>query len=190
MARTLSEQAGERMLAAATDVVVEVGLARFSVDEVARRSGVAKTTIYRHFPNPKAMLVAALERVLVPPPIPDTGSLRGDIVAYLESVQPLFGDTTIRSLYFEIFVAGWRDPELAALQQAMMRARTGPTMAIYEHARERGELAPEIDYPTLVETVQGPFIVRALGRPADVYRADLEELADRMLLVLSPRRAR
>src|SRR5262245_48706909 len=107
MARSLSEDAREKMLEAATDVVLDTGVARFSVDEVARRSGVAKTTIYRHFPNPKAMLVAALDRAMTPPPVPDTGSLAGDLDAYLRSVRPLFADLRLRTAFFEVFVAGW-----------------------------------------------------------------------------------
>jgi AcrR family transcriptional regulator len=186
MPRSLSTDARDRMLAAAVEVVLDIGVARFSVDEVARRSGVAKTTIYRHFPNGKAMLVAALDRTLTPPPTPDTGSLRGDVVAYLESVRPLFGDTTLRTLFFEIVVAGWRDPELGDLSQSLLRARTGPTRAIYDNARRREELAAGIDYPTLLEIVQGPFVMRGLTRPTAVATADLDELADRIVLLLSP----
>jgi AcrR family transcriptional regulator len=185
MARSLSEDAREKMLAAAVDVVLDVGVARFSVDEVARRSGVAKTTIYRHFPDPKVMLVAALDRAMPPPPIPDTGSLAGDLRDYLISVRPLFADPTLRTVFFEVFVAGWRDPELGALAASLLRGRTGPTRAIYEHANARSELAPDVDYPTLVEIVQGPFVMRALGRPDTMADPDVDALVDRMLLVLT-----
>jgi AcrR family transcriptional regulator len=185
MARSLSEDAREKMLAAAVDVVLDVGVARFSVDEVTRRSGVAKTTIYRHFPDPKVMLVAALDRAMPPPPIPDTGSLAGDLRAYLVSVTPLFADPTLRTVFFEVFVAGWRDPELGALAASLLRGRTGPTRAIYEHATARSELAPDVDYATLVEIVQGPFVMRALGRPDTMADPDVDALVDRMLLVLA-----
>lgn len=185
MARSLSEDAREKMLGAAADVILDVGVSRFSVDEVARRSGVAKTTIYRHFPDPKVMLVAALDRVMPPPPIPDTGSLAGDLRAYLLSVHPLFADRTLRTVFFEIYVAGWRDPELGALAVSLLRGRAGPTRSIYERASDRGELAPDIDYPTLIEIVQGPFVMRALGRGDAMADPDVDVLVDRMLRLLT-----
>lgn len=185
MVRTLSETARAKMVGAATDVVLEGGVGGFSVDEVARRSGVAKTTIYRHFPNAKGLLVAALDQALVPPPVPDEGSLRGDLLAYLVGVRPLFVDARLRTLYFEIYAASTRDPELRELQRALMAERTGPTMAIFEQARAREELAPGIDYPTLLEIIQGPLVFRAMSRPDRLDDAGLEELVERMLVLLA-----
>jgi AcrR family transcriptional regulator len=185
MPRGLSDTARAKMLDAAAQVVLDTGVPGFTVDEVARLSGVAKTTIYRHFPNPKQLLVAALDRVMTAPPTPHTGSLRGDVLAYLEAVRPGFADLNLRTVFFEIFVAAARDPELRELHQALLLARSGPTLAIYEHARDRGELRPDIDYPTLLEVVQGPFVVRALTRPATLADLDLEALTDRILTVLT-----
>ena len=69
----------------------------------------------------------------------------------------------------------------------MMRGRAGPTMAIFENARARGELPPDLDYPTMAETVQGPFIVRSMFRPETLADVDLEALADRLLADLGGR---
>jgi AcrR family transcriptional regulator len=173
------------MLGTATDLALEVGVDRFSVDEVARRSGVAKTTIYRHFSNAKQLLIAALDRILTAPPTPDTGSLRNDLLEYLASVRPTFADVTSRNLFFEIYVAAQRDPELRVLQQSLLRGRVGPTMAIFEHARARGELSPDLDYVTMAEIVQGPFILRSMFRPEALADVDLEVLADRMITQLT-----
>ena len=114
MARSLSEAARAKMLGAAADLVLDAGVDGFSVDEVARRSGVAKTTIYRHFPSAKELLVAALDRIMTAPPTPDTGSLREDLLEYLASVRPTFADVALRNLFFEIYSASARDPELRA----------------------------------------------------------------------------
>jgi AcrR family transcriptional regulator len=186
VARTLSESAREKMLGAATEVVLDMGVARFSIDEVARRSGVAKTTIYRHFPNAKVLLVAALDRVMQAPPTPDTGSLRGDLREYLEAVLPGFADQALRTLFFEVLTASTRDPELAKLRRALLAGRTGPTRAIYDNARARGELAPDIDYATMLDIVQGPFVVRSISRPETLADVDVEALAERMLVTLAP----
>jgi AcrR family transcriptional regulator len=173
------------MLGAATDLVLDAGVGGFSVDEVARRSGVAKTTIYRHFQSVKELLVATLDRVMTAPPTPDTGSLRADLLEYLASVRPTFADARVRTLFFEIYSAAARDPELRELHQSLMLRRAGPTTAIFDHARSRGELAPDIDYATMLEIVQGPFVMRSLTRPETLAGVDLEALADRMLTVLT-----
>lgn len=173
------------MLGAAVDLVLHAGVAGFSVDEVARRSGVAKTTIYRHFPSAKELLVAALDGVMTAPPTPDTGSLRQDLLEYLEHVRPTFADVRLRTLFFEIYVASARDPELQKLHQSLMQARAGPTKAIFDNARARGELSVGLDYATMLEIVQGPFIVRSMVRPEALRDVDLEALADRMLTVLT-----
>lgn len=188
MARALSKTARGKMLAAAHDVVLECGVSGFSVDEVARRSGVAKTTIYRHFENAKELLVAALDQVMTAPPTPDTGSLRGDLVEYLTHVRPTFADVGLRTLFFEIYAAAARDPDLRDQYAALMGARAGPTTAIFEHAHARGELDPEIDYLTMLEIVQGPLISRSMSRPETLAELDLAALADRMAAALAPQR--
>ena len=57
------------MLEHATALVLEVGVSGFTIDELAKRSKVAKTTIYRHFPSRTELLVAALDGQI---PAPDT----------------------------------------------------------------------------------------------------------------------
>ena len=66
-----------------------------------------------------------------------------------------------------------------------MRGRTGPTRAIFENARARGELPSDLDYATMAEIVQGPFIVRSMSRPETLADVDLEDLADRLLADLT-----
>ncbi|CAN5595083.1 hypothetical protein BH18ACT1_BH18ACT1_00180 [soil metagenome] len=72
------------------------------------------------------------------PTAPDTGSLRGDLLDYLESVRPHFADRRLRTLFFELFIAADRDPELRRLSDELLRARAAPTSAIFDNARARG----------------------------------------------------
>src|SRR5579871_945268 len=69
------------VLAAAHELLTESGLSGVSVDEVSRRSGVAKTTIYRHWPSREALLLDACSQLTARPPVPDTGSVRSDLEA-------------------------------------------------------------------------------------------------------------
>ncbi len=174
------------MLKATTEAILELGLHALTFDEVTRRSGVAKTTIYRHFPTKNALIVAALDGVTPVPITPDTGSLRQDLIEFLESVRPIFADPTVRKIMADVQSAALRDKELRTLQTKMLAGRAGPTLTIYERARERGELRDEIDYLTAVEIIEGPFIVRSLARPQALKDVDIEELVDRILVQLTP----
>jgi AcrR family transcriptional regulator len=185
MPRPLSDTARANMLRAAADVVVDTGIGRFAVDEVVRRSGVAKTTIYRHFPHARALLVAALDQAMYAPATPDTGSLRGDLLEYLESVRPHFADRRLRTLFFELFIAAERDRELRRLSDELLRARGAATSAIFDNARARGELAAGVDYPTMLDIMQGPLLLRSLTRPESLATLDLGDMVERMINALS-----
>ncbi len=65
-------------------LVAEVGIGETTVDAIAERSGVAKTTIYRHWTGKPAIVLDALSSVMAPPADPDTGTVRDDLVVLLE----------------------------------------------------------------------------------------------------------
>src|SRR5262249_39764399 len=67
------------VLAAAHTLLTEGGLGGVSVDAVSERSGVAKTTIYRHWASRSALLLDACSSLTARPQPPDTGTLRGDL---------------------------------------------------------------------------------------------------------------
>jgi AcrR family transcriptional regulator len=71
----------ETVLATTYQLMSEGGIGGVSIDEVARRSGVAKTTIYRHWPSRSALLLDACSKLGSRAEPPDTGSLEGDLRA-------------------------------------------------------------------------------------------------------------
>ena len=81
MARPRSEEARRKALAAATDLIVERGVGNLTIEEVAARSGVAKTTIYRHWPERASLIIDTVRASFEHVATPDTGSLRGDLEA-------------------------------------------------------------------------------------------------------------
>lgn len=181
MPRPRSEVARSKMLDAARDLLLGCGVNAFSIDEVARRSGVAKTTIYRHFPNRIDLLAAALDGSMPVPPVPDTGSLRDDLLEFLASVLPIFVDPRPRAMLLDILAGSARDPELLEVQRSVLGSRAGATLTIFKRAQERGEISPDLDYETALEIMEGPFIIRSLFRPEALIDVDLEAMVDRML---------
>lgn len=164
------------MLDAATELALDVGVRAFTVDELARRSGVAKTTIYRHFPSKNELIVTALDGVTPVPEVPDTGNLHDDLVVFLTNVLPIFASAKLRALFLDIFAAATFDEELAALQASMMSGRATALMTIVQHARDRDEIPNDLDDETAFELIEGPLIVRSLSQPAQLDGLDIEQL--------------
>src|SRR5438309_2129391 len=78
--RPRSEEADRAILGAAVEELVERGLAGVSMESIAARAGVAKTTLYRRWKDKVALCLEAVGRTKAPLAEPATGSLRGDLV--------------------------------------------------------------------------------------------------------------
>lgn len=69
------------MLKAAVDVAIERGYAGATVDAVARAAGTGKAAVYRRWPSKSALMIAAVKSLQVESVVPDTGTLRDDLLA-------------------------------------------------------------------------------------------------------------
>src|SRR5712692_10223911 len=77
----------EAILSAAVDLLAEAGYARLTMDQVAARAGVGKASLYLRWPNKVALVSEAIQhRSAVVPEIPDTGSLREDMLVFLRAL--------------------------------------------------------------------------------------------------------
>ena len=178
--RPRDPQRRQAILEAALALVAEVGYDRTTVDAIATRAGVSKPTLYRRWPHGKPELVADAirERHAETSQIPDTGTLRGDLLA-LVAIQTgqLLDDI---HLACGLLTALRTSPELSALMQdhviAEERARFGEVLA-----RARVE-----QVSPLIADVAGALIftrVTITGEPVD--RAFAEELVDNVLLPIA-----
>src|ERR1700677_2081100 len=89
------------------------GISGVSVDEVSRRSGVAKTTIYRHWPSRSALLLEACMQFAPRLQAPNTGSLKGDLTAIATAMAQRLQTGGWSSVAPSIIDAAERDKELA-----------------------------------------------------------------------------
>jgi AcrR family transcriptional regulator len=145
------------------------------MEEVARRAGVHKTTVYRRWPT-KAQLVAETirERSRQRVPVPDTGSLAGDLRTLARAVTANVGSETGRRLTRTLVAASATSDEVAEDAVGFWAERLALTAVIVERAVERGELPADSDANLVVETLIGPLYVRLLltGEPIDAGFAD------------------
>lgn len=176
MARPRSEIARQKALDAAQAVLGESGVDGFTVEEVAKRSGVAKTTIYRHFPSGNQLMLAALDCMVQTFPTPNTGSLRGDLEAFMRHVLPVVSDPAISQAMLGVIAAAATDPEMAEIHQAMMAERMGPIVTIIDLAKGRGELPQDVDSDLILDFIEGPFFMRKMIRRQPLDEATLRQM--------------
>jgi AcrR family transcriptional regulator len=162
MARPRSEEARRKALAAATDLIIERGVSQLTIEEVASRSGVAKTTIYRHWPERGSLVLDTVRACFGAVPTPDTGTLRGDLDAYFNGMVMADLSGPIGHLMPSLIEAAARDSEIELLVDKVSQERQRPILDIVERAQARGELPGDLDPRVVVGTIVGPIVFRKL----------------------------
>jgi AcrR family transcriptional regulator len=169
------------ILAATVDLLAERGIAGTTIEAVAERSGAAKTTIYRQWDNPAALVLDAFDSVLQPPPDPDTGTLRGDLVSLLAGFAAALSASRATGLMFALIDAAERDPAFAAVHRREAQARHAVTLAVIRRGVRRGELPAGTDPAEVLDLVAGPVFHRRAVSTATVDRAFAERVVDLVL---------
>jgi AcrR family transcriptional regulator len=158
------------VLQATAEVLAEVGYGRLSVDEVAERAGVHKTTIYRRWPA-KADLVldALLSRSDIVIELPDTGSLEADLLVFMRSVAANVASPLGGALVVATMPTGEERGEPARVRHRFWDERFDHARVRLERAKKDGELAPDTDTALIVEALVSPIFFRTFvrGEPVD-----------------------
>jgi len=164
---------------AAAALMAERGHQAVTMTEIAARAGLAVTSLYRRWGDVRALTMeVAVERLIRERPLPDTGSLRGDLLGW---ARPIAASLESRegSAFFRAAIAT-STPRGAdgSLRRAALQRRRQQLGLMLKRAQQRGETAPGID--DLLDYVLAPLYMRALfGRP--LGRAVADRLVDRLL---------
>jgi AcrR family transcriptional regulator len=162
--RPRSTQAEQAILLATTEILEERGFAALTMEEVATRAGVGKATVYRWWSSKGTLAFDAfLARFLEGQPLPDTGSLRGDLLAALRGwIRTVKGTATGRILA-GLIAEVQRDPGLAdAWRMRFVGVVRDRHRQMLERAIERGEIAPECDTDVVLDLMYGSAYHRLL----------------------------
>lgn len=150
----------ETVLGVTAELLIERGFAGASVDEITRRSGVAKTTIYRHWPTRGDLLRDACSTLGTPLEVPDTGSFEQDVTALLTSLAHLLRSAKWTSVLPSVIDAAERDPDIAAVYSKLQEGHSAPLKFMIQRAMQRGELPKTTDSALLVAALTGPLFYR------------------------------
>lgn len=170
------------LLNATQELLLEQGFDRLSVDSVAARAGVGKAAIYRRWAGKTALVVAAVADLAQVPPVPDTGSLRDDLLAC--------GRTFVRNGRTQQILAGLMTAMVhqADLRAAAREAVGAPFTALFRtvitRAVDRGDARASVDPTSVSEVFPALAFHRgaALGLPVD--DEFVVRVVDRLLLPL------
>jgi AcrR family transcriptional regulator len=156
---------GEReveILEATLEVLAEVGYDLLTMDAVATRAKASKATLYRRWRSKPELVVAAVMcHHADTTSLPDTGSLRGDLLAAYCGTGGL-ADPLARSVLSAVVIAMGRDPEFAEVyRRDFIAPKVATSLSIYERARDRGEVHPDVDLTILAPSLAGIVLHRA-----------------------------
>lgn len=183
---------GEReteILTAALDTLVEVGYDRLTMDAVAVRARASKATLYRRWESKQALVVDALrssKNTTLAEDV-DTGSLRGDLIASFCGEQS-FTEERESQILLAVLSALHTDPVFTAeFREKFLLPKVRNSQAIYQRARDRGELAEGAD-PSLLGPALGGILLHrhmVIGEP--LTNELVERVIDQIILPAATR---
>ncbi len=138
----------------------EVGYDLLTMDAVAARAKASKATLYRRWNGKPELVVAAIMAHKGETVVPDTGTLRGDLLAAYCGHGGL-SDPLAQSVLSAVVTAMGRDPEFAEVyRRDFIGPKVEASRCIYERARERGEVHPDVDLSVLAPALAGIVLHR------------------------------
>lgn len=162
--RPLDPEIDAAIVGAAVAVFLEGGLQRMTVPGVAAKAGVAKTTVYRRYPTPAELALAAIGRLNASDVDPDTGSTKQDLVATLEAVRQRIDPTVTAT----VLVEAQEHPEiLETAREKMITPAVERFRRVLRKGVASGELRADLDVDLAADAVFGSFFTRFYerGRP-------------------------
>jgi len=183
----------QAVLDAAFAELGEKGYGGLSIEAVALRSGVAKTTVYRRWPTRDELVADALDsRSDRNEPVPDTGSLRGDLKEFCEGVRAKLTSNHGKAMLKSLVAAVDQSPEITNTVERFWRERRDVGGHLIERWIRRGVMRPETDADVLVEAILAPIYLRVLlpGGPltGDVLERFIDLALDGVLEDVAPGR--
>lgn len=159
-----SARVREAVLDAAYHILLKDGYERLSIGDVAAAAGVHETSIYRRWGNKASLamdacLVTAADAI----PMPDTGSLRTDVLQLLTRAAALLESPQGRVLGATI-IAAQQQPELSDFGREFWNRRFALAQVVFDRAAARGEIQKGLDGQFLMEMLVGPLNFRRIVR--------------------------
>ena len=166
LGRPRDPQADRAILQATIELLGEEGYEGLSIEAVASRAGVGKTTVYRRWPSKEPLVVDAIKRYKSPEDAPaprDDESTREALSRVLGGFIKTVGHSESGRMMAGVVAEMARNPELAsAVRTGILEHRREIVFAIVERGIERGEVRPDVDAEVVADMLGGTVVMRVL----------------------------
>ncbi|MDX6598167.1 MAG: hypothetical protein QOE87_2054 [Gaiellales bacterium] len=186
--RPRSSECELAILQATRELLVEGGVRGLTIEKVAARAGVAKTTIYRRWRDKDELALAVVldmvEQVVM---LPELGDTRAELLAFVNAAVEVLGSTLMGRVMQGLVSDLATDPELAqAFRERVVSVRNAEVERLVQRGIARGDLRPDTDAESAHELLIGPVYYRLLltGQPLD--RAFARNTVDAVLRAFAP----
>ena len=186
--RPRSSETEQAILQATRELLVEAGVQGLTVEKVAARAGVAKTTIYRRWRDKDELALAVvLDMVEQVVQLPELGDTRKELLAFVNAAVEVLGSTLMGRVMQGLVSDLATDAELAqAFRERVVSVRDAEVERLVERGVRRGDLRADTDPMTAHDLLIGPVYYRLLltGQPLD--RAFAKRTVDAVLRAFAP----
>jgi AcrR family transcriptional regulator len=184
--RPRSARAHEAILQAAVDELIEHGFSATTIEGIAARAGVARTTVYRHWSSLPQLCMDALEHLREPLPPPPSRSLPEDLVFLLQALRHLLTATRIGQLVPHLAAEARLHPDLSRTYWNDYLARGSSAFAVVlRRGVAQSLIRPDLDVELVIDLLTGPLFKRCLWQ-LETSDQDLTTIVDTVLAGLAP----
>jgi AcrR family transcriptional regulator len=154
--RPRSVQSHQAILKATLELLAEVGYERMSIEAIAARAGVGKTTIYRRYTSKEELVADAIESLREEVLIPDTGSLGGDMDTLIANAAQIVLSPLARQTMAMIISTASSSPQFARLYSTKyLMPRREAFSIVLDRAKARNEIREDTDNGLVFDFVSG-----------------------------------
>ncbi|MDH2389129.1 MULTISPECIES: TetR/AcrR family transcriptional regulator [Streptomyces] len=167
--RPRDSRAHQAILTATAELLAEAGYAATSIGAVAARAGVGKDTVYRRWSGKAELVYEAVFTQTEAVPVPDTGTLRGDLTVLLDALVREFTAPGAAAALPGLLADFAARPELRArIRSQFLAPAKSRLVELFERAVQRGEADPDLPVDLVLDTLAGAvfFHTGLLGEPA------------------------
>jgi AcrR family transcriptional regulator len=187
LGRPRSTEADDAIAQAALALLAESGFDGVTVEAVAARAGVARSTVYRRFPGKPELLVTVLQHACqAPVDDADTGSVVEDLLVVAQGLRHSLQSTELGRAIPSVIAAAARHPEVAEAHRTFVASRRKVSLAAVRRGIDRGEIDPEVDPDTLLDLVVGPVFHRQFVSRRPITDAWLRQIVTRAVRGCAP----
>jgi AcrR family transcriptional regulator len=185
--RPRSAEADAAIVDAVLALLAESGFEGVTVEAVAQRAGVARSTVYRRFPDRAHLVESVLHQACQIPVVdPDTGSVGGDLVAIATGLRRVLTTTEFGRALPAVVAAAAGHAEVAEAHRAFVATRRRVSLDAVRRGVERGEVDPDLDPEVLIDMVVGPVFHRLFMSRRAVPDEWIAELVERSVRACAP----